>query len=89
MLNWLYTIYIVCAVKFIKMRAIKKETNDKGNIILTCEGSVLFGLFKPQKQFIATEEHLKGYWNWRKLPNKTLIGDDMSFQLDSWCKDFD
>jgi hypothetical protein len=43
------------------MKAIKKETNQKGHIILTCEDSVLFGLFKPQKQFVATEEHLRGY----------------------------
>lgn len=77
------------AVNFNKMKAIKKETNGKGHIILTCEDSVLFGLFKPQKQFIATKEYPKGYWDWRKLPNKTLVGDGMSFQLDSWCKDFD
>ena len=35
-----------------------------------------------------TEEYPKGYWNWRKLPNKTLVYDNLSFQLDSWCKDF-
>jgi hypothetical protein len=71
------------------MKAIKKEINQKGHIILTCEDSVLFGLFKPQKQFVATEEHLRGYWNWRKLPNKTLVEDGIRFQLDSWCKDFE
>lgn len=36
------------------MKAIKKETNEKGHIILTCEDSILFGLFKPQKQFKIT-----------------------------------
>jgi len=71
------------------MKAIKKETNEKGHITMTCEDSVLFGLFKPQKKFIATEQYVKGYWKWRQLPNKTLVGDAMSFQLDSWCKDFD
>ena len=70
------------------MKAIKKETNEKGNIILTCETSGLFGLIKKEVQFIATEENPKGYWNWRKLPNKTLVYDNLSFQLDSWCKDF-
>ena len=71
------------------MRAIKKETNEKGHIILTCEYSILFGLFKPKKKFIATEQTFKKYWNWRSLPNKMMVGDSMSFQLDSWCKDFD
>ena len=71
------------------MKANKKEKNEKGHIILTCEYSVLFGLFKLQKHFIATEEYPKGYWNWRKMPNKTLVGGGMSFQLDSWCRDFD
>jgi hypothetical protein len=70
------------------MKAIKKETNENGNIILTCETSVLFGLIKKEVQFIATEEYPRGYWNWRKLPNKTLVYDSLSFQLDSWCKDF-
>ena len=70
------------------MKAIKKETNENGNIILTCETSFLFGLIKKEVQFIATEEYPKGYWNWRKLPNKTLVHDNLSFQLDSWCKDF-
>jgi hypothetical protein len=76
-------------LNFNKMKAVKKEINEKGHIILTCEDSVLFGLLKIQTKFIATKEYPKGYWNWRKLPNKTLVSDTMSFQLDSWCKDFD
>jgi hypothetical protein len=71
------------------MRAIKKEVNEKGHIILTCEDSLFFGLHKSKVQFIATEEFPSGYWNWRKLPDKTLVGYSMCFQLDSWCKDFD
>lgn len=71
------------------MKAIKKETNKKGHIILTCETSILFGLFKPKKQFIATREYIKGYWNWRNLPNKTLVGVEKSMMLDELCKDFD
>ena len=71
------------------MKAISKEINEKGYMILTCENSVLFGLFKPQTKFIATKEFPTGYWDWRELPNKTLVGDHMSFQLDSWSRDFD
>lgn len=71
------------------MKAIKKETNEKGHIILTCESSYFGGVFKPKTKFIATKQYIKGHWDWRELPNKTLVGDYMSFQLDSWCKDFD
>jgi hypothetical protein len=79
------------------MKAIKKEVNEKGHIILTCEESEVkssfFGLVKTEStketKFIATEQYVKGYWNWRLLPNKTLIGDNICFQLNSWCKDFD
>lgn len=39
--------------KLKQMKAIKKETNEKGNIILTCEKSVLIGLVKKQVQIIA------------------------------------
>tara|TARA_R110002167_G_scaffold331706_1_gene538357 strand:- start:9145 stop:9471 length:327 start_codon:yes stop_codon:yes gene_type:complete len=71
------------------MKAIKLEVNKFGHMILTCEQSFLFGLYKTQKRFIATEEcYPKGYWKWRSLPNKTLVGDFMGLQLDSWAKDF-
>ena len=71
------------------MRAVKKEVNERGHIILSCEETFLFGLFKLNKQFMATKEYPKGYWNWRKLPNKTTVGTMMSFQLDGWYEDFD
>ena len=55
------------------MKAIKKETNEKGNIILTCETSVLFGLIKKEVQFIATEEFpgvtLTKYYKMNKISN--------------------
>jgi hypothetical protein len=70
------------------MRVLKKEKCENGNIILTCEDSIFFGLIKKEIQFIATEEFPKGYWNWRMLPDRLLICDSISFQLDSWCRDF-
>ena len=70
------------------MKAKSKEVKENGHIILTCEKSTVFGLIKKEVQYLATEEYPSGYWNWRKLPNKVLVGDDMSFQLDSWCLDF-
>lgn len=70
------------------MKALKREIKD-GNIILTVEDELFFGLIKKQTQYIGTREFPKGYWDWRLLPNKTLIGDRMSFQLDAWNKDFE
>lgn len=71
------------------MRAISRRLDGK-NIILSCEDDINFIFFKKKIKFeyIATEEYPKGYWNWRKLPDKTLIYGDLTFQLDSWNKDF-
>jgi hypothetical protein len=71
------------------MRAIKKEVNEKGEILLTCAEDYFFGMVTKKTQYIATEEYPKGYWNWRKMPDKTLLNDMLFFQLNSWCKDFD
>lgn len=71
------------------MKAIERKGNEKGHVILTCESSYLFGLLKPKTKFLATKEYPRGYWNWRKLPNKTLIGTKLSFQLDDWCRDLE
>ena len=69
------------------MKAIKKESRN-GHIVLICEKSMLFGLIKYKVEFIATKLIIEGHWNWRRLPDKTLINDNTSFQLDSWCEDF-
>lgn len=71
------------------MRAISRRLN-RDNIILSCEEDINFLFFKKtvKSEYIATEEFPKGYWNWRKLPDKTLISSHLSFQLDSWNKDF-
>lgn len=69
------------------MKFIKKETTKEG-IVLTCEDSFFFGLFKREVKFIATEEYPKDYWNWALLPDRSLIGCRLSYQLDRWCKDF-
>ena len=50
--------------------------------------SLLFGFFKKVKtrEFEATKEFPKGYWNWLELPNHELVPDTLSFQLSAWCK---
>lgn len=73
---------------YLIMKAIEKEVNADGHIILTCTKSYLFGLIKRKLRFIATNEYLKGFWNWRKLPNRSLVNDHTSIQLNSWCKTF-
>lgn len=65
------------------MRMISKEV-DGEKIVLTVEKKILF--YRVIVKYEATEQYPKGYWNWTKLPNKTLISDAMSFQLDSWCR---
>jgi hypothetical protein len=70
------------------MRIIKKQEYQDGSIIITCEKSLFFGLFKTTNRFVATEEYPKGYWNWATYPNRDIVGGRLSFQLDRWCKDF-
>jgi len=63
----------------------KLETVD-GKTILTTETKRL--LLKPKiRSFVATKEYPKGYWNWLELPDKTLVGDHLIFQLDAWMRD--
>ena len=67
------------------MRATKIETSN-GKTIITTETKRL--ILKPKvRSFIATEEYPTGYWNWLELPDKTLVGDRLSFQLDAWMRD--
>jgi len=71
------------------MKAINKEINNEGNIVLTCQKSYLFGLIKKEIKFIAVREICDGYYDWLKLPNKTLVNDITSFELDRLVKIFD
>ncbi len=65
------------------------KENGKGMMTIETETQRSFlGIkLKPTKRtFIANKEYPKGYWNWVELPNKTLVGDRLSFQLDEWLK---
>lgn len=70
------------------MKVLRKEIDEKGHIILICERKIL-GVIKKKESYVATREYVKGYWNWRKLPDKRIVHDHLSFQLNEWCKDFD
>ena len=68
-----------------KMR-LKYKTEDDGKTVLVCENSYLFGLIKREVMFTAMKEYPKGYWQWLKMPDYTLVHDSLSFQLDAWNK---
>jgi len=70
------------------MNIIKREITESGATILIEEASYLFGLIKKKTKYIATRESPKGYWNWRKLPNRKLVPDFKSFELNHWNRDF-
>lgn len=67
------------------MNLTKLETVD-GKLVLTVEFPFLF-LFKKTRKFLASEERVPNkYWTWVELPNKTLVPDRLSFQLDYWAR---
>ena len=60
-----------------------KDIRD-GKLVLTVTSKFLW--WERVSRYEATEESPKGYWNWLKLPNRTLVSDSVSFQLDAWCR---
>ena len=65
------------------MKMISKEVID-GKTVLTTETKGFFR--KKIQQFEAQREYPKGYWDWLELPNREMINDVLSFQLDAWNK---
>lgn len=65
------------------------KENSKGVITIeTLTDRIFLGIkLKPVKRtFIANKEYPEGYWNWVEMPNKTIVPDRLSFQLDEWLK---
>ena len=67
---------------------ILKETSKGLMTIDTVTSRSFLGikLKDVKRTFIANKERPKGYWNWVEMPNKTLVNDRLSFQLDEWMK---
>lgn len=65
------------------MKMILKEVID-GKTVITTEYKILF--WKIQRRFEAQRERPKGYWDWLELPDRRIITDALSFQLDAWNK---
>ncbi len=65
------------------------KENSKGMVTIETETQRSFlgiKLNPIKRTFIANKEFPKGYWNWVELPNKTLVGDRLSFQLNEWLR---
>ena len=67
------------------MKIIEKTVDKKGHIKLLCEESKLFGLLKTKKQFVATEENPKGFWNWKRALDQSTVDEITAFKLDNKC----
>lgn len=70
------------------MKPVKKEITEDGTVKITVETSSLFGLIKRHTVYSSDEIIAGIYRTWLKEPNKTLVGDYMSFQLDHWNVSF-
>jgi hypothetical protein len=67
------------------MKLKKKTTDEKGRTVLVCDDRVLF--LKRERRFVAQSEIVSGYWRWLELPNKSMVPDTLSFQLDTWNRE--
>ncbi|MDK2848777.1 MAG: hypothetical protein PWP34_2130 [Desulfuromonadales bacterium] len=53
-----------------------------GKTIITTSKRFLF--WHIITKYEAQKEFPKGYWEWLRLPNRNLVPDAVSFQLDAW-----
>lgn len=64
------------------MRCIKIEQGDK--TVLTVETNFLW--MKKQTRYQADGRIAGDFYRWLKLPDKTIVPDAVSFQLDAWLR---
>jgi len=67
------------------MKVIASKIDGDRKTILVVE----HGIFKTRTEYLAKEKIIEDFYTWVKLPNKTIVPDRLSFQLDEWKKDFD
>ena len=65
------------------MKMVGNRKDEKGRTIITVESF----LFKKKTDYLAREEIVTEFYDWVKLPHKTIVPDSISFQLDAWKKD--
>lgn len=68
------------------MKPIRKETLENGTIVITTEEKFLFGLVKKQTKYSSNRVIVGSFRSWLKEPDKLLVPDIVSFQLDEWCE---
>lgn len=68
------------------MRAIKLSKFNGIMTITTEEPHFIF--WTKETNYEAAKEYSKGYWQWLEMPNRIIVGDKFSFQLDCWCRSF-
>lgn len=69
------------------MKLINRKVQGKV-ITLYVEKSYIFGLVKRKLTYSSNKAYTKNYREWVKEPNKTLVPDRLSFQLDAWNNSF-
>jgi len=60
-----------------------KVDEEKRTILVVQSGYI----FKKKTEYLAASRLVTDFYQWVKLPNKTMINDIMSFQLDLWKKE--
>lgn len=66
------------------MKPIERKVLKNGYIQITVEKTSLFGLIKTKTIYTSNRVIVGNFRNWIKEPNKTLVPDWLSFQLDEW-----
>lgn len=66
------------------MKPIKREVLKNGHIQITVEESSFFGLIKKKTTFTSDRIIIGKFRNWLKEPNKMIVSNRLSFQLDEW-----
>lgn len=64
------------------MKMDRKETIDGKTVITTSQSFFIY--WNKIRMFEAQREWPSGYWDWLELPNRTIVPDALSFQLDAW-----
>jgi hypothetical protein len=66
------------------MRAKNIEIAD-GKITITVETKIFF--WKKETRYLSAEKMYSGYWNWLQLPDKNIVPDLMTHQLNAWANE--
>jgi len=70
------------------MKCLSKKTINGGTIPILEVEIRPKGFLRKQiiKEYMSTEKYVADYYRWVELPDKTIVDDSMSFQLDEWMR---